>query len=69
MTAVDDEPVHLHYRFCHMSYHIYKDMLEPTIGKQLNCRKDCHNIHDMYAVAIVEGDMFRIQYQQFVICL
>ena len=31
-------------------------MLEPTIGKQLNCRKDRHNIHDVYTVAIVEGD-------------
>ena len=39
-------------------YHtrIYKDILDPVIGKQLSCRKDHHNVHDVYAVAVVKGD-------------
>ena len=37
-------------------YHVYKDMLDPVIGKQLSCCKDHHNVHDVYAVAVVEGD-------------
>ena len=34
-------------------YHVYKD---PVIGKQLSCREDRHNVHDVYAVAVVESD-------------
>ena len=30
--------------------------MEPTMEKQLSCCKDCHNVHDVYAVA-VEGDI------------
>ena len=36
--------------------HVYQDILAPTIGKQISCRKDRHNVHDMYAVAVVDGD-------------
>ena len=34
-------------------YHVYKD---PLIGKQLSCREDRHDVHDIYAMAVVQGD-------------
>ena len=45
--------------FCYkgMSYTYIKiRILDPVIGKQLSCRKDRHNVHDVYVVAVVEGD-------------
>ena len=35
----------------------FSSAMEPTVGKQLSCRKDCLNVHDVYAVAVVEGDI------------
>ena len=37
-------------------YHVYKDILEATVGKQLSCRKEPRNVHDVYAVAVVEEE-------------
>ena len=31
-------------------YHVYKDILDVVIRKQLSCRKDCYNVHDIYTV-------------------
>ena len=36
-------------------YHVYRDRLVAAVGKTLICRKECGNIHDVYAVAVVEG--------------
>ena len=33
----------------------FSSTMEPTVGKQLSCHEDCHNVHDVYAVAVVEG--------------
>ena len=38
-------------------YHIYHDRLVAVVGKTLICRTECRNIHDVYAVAVVEGDV------------
>jgi len=36
------------------SYHIYKDVWEAALGQQLPCQREPGNIHDPYAVAVVE---------------
>ena len=38
-------------------YHVYKGILDSVVGKHLSCRKDRHNVHDVCAVAVVEGDI------------
>ena len=42
------------FNFSTRGYHVYKDILEATVRKQLSCCKEPHNVHDVYAVAVVE---------------
>ena len=35
-------------------YHIYKDVWEAALGQLLPCQREPGNIHDPYAVAVVE---------------
>ena len=47
------------YTFSSMitGYHVYKDMLVPTIDKQLSCCQNLPNIHGVYAVAVVDSSV------------
>ena len=38
---------------CVRGHHIYKDILDPVIGEKLDCRRECGNVQDRYAVAVV----------------
>ena len=38
-------------------YHIYRTRLVVAVQKTLTCRKERGNVHDVYAVAVVEGDV------------
>ena len=38
---------------CVCSYHVYSDIWEATIGKELNCQQEPSNATDQYAVAVV----------------
>jgi len=35
-------------------YHVYKDVWEAALGQLLPCQREPGNIHDPYAVAVVE---------------
>ena len=35
-------------------YHVYKDIWEAALGQLLPCQREPGNIHDPYAVAVVE---------------
>ena len=39
-------------------YHVYKEVWEASIGQILPCRREAGNIHDPYAVAVVEQGVF-----------
>jgi len=35
-------------------YHVYTDVWEPALGQLLPCQREPGNVHDPYAVAVVE---------------
>lgn len=40
---------------CIRRHHIYKSTWTPTIGEQLECKRECTNAYDRYAVAVVKN--------------
>ena len=38
---------------CVRGHHIYKDVWDPVVGEKLDCRRECGNVQDRYAVAVV----------------
>ena len=51
-------------------YHMYKEVWDATIGQVLPCQKEHGNVHDPYAVTVLERevsllDMCHKQYPRF----
>jgi len=44
-------------------YHVYKDVWEAALGQLLPCHREPGNIHDSYAVAVVETGEDRLQFR------
>ena len=36
-------------------YHVYKDIWHSQLNEQLDCERERHNIHDLFAVSIKKG--------------
>lgn len=45
----------LSFDSCVRGYHVYKDIWQPTIGDSLTTEPEFRNIHDPYAVAVVNS--------------
>ena len=39
---------------CNRGHHVYKSVWHPTIGEELDCRREVTNPSDRYAVAVVK---------------
>ncbi len=50
-SAQDNETTTL--SSCVRGHHIYKDIWDPVVGEKLDCCRECGNVQDRYAVAVV----------------
>ena len=41
---------------CIRGFHIYKDVWEPIVGEELECKIEDNNEHDRHAVAVMKED-------------
>ena len=53
---------------CIRGYHVYKEIWDATIGEELACERDPHNVEDRYAVAVKKDGVVTCHdiFQEFV---
>ena len=44
-------------RSCVRGYHVYKDVWAAAIGEKFVCKTERNNRHDIYAVAVMKGEV------------
>ena len=42
---------------CVGRFHIYKDCWVPTIGEELECKREIRNMADQYAMAVIKAEV------------
>ena len=39
-----------------IGYHVYKETWKSWVGEELVCKRESHNVHDPFVVAVLKAD-------------